>query len=138
MKGPEGQTREEILKTLRFGVTLALGLYIVLFLMSMYNAQLVRPYFNTGWLLLIAFFGLVGIAKLKGFETKPKPFWKGWRVTLTVISSGLVVAGTIPVVSRYDAHWFWLVVVGLLAGAVSYVVLGAVESLIDDDQYPDR
>lgn len=138
MMAPEGKARDEILKTLRFGVTLALGLYIVVFLVSMYNARLVRPYFNTGWLLIIVLLGIAGIAKLKGFEAKPRPLSKGWRLAMSVVSTGLVVAGTIPVVSRYDGHWLWVAGVGLLAGAVSTVVLGAVASLSDDDQYPGR
>lgn len=138
MRHLEEKTREEILKTLHFGVTLALGVYMVLFLASMYNARLVRPYFNTGWLLLIAFVGLAGIAKLKGFDAKPKPVARGWRLAMSLVSAGLVVAGTIPVVSRYDGHWLWIAVVGLLAGLISYVVLGALESLTDDDQYRDR
>lgn len=137
MKGIEGQTRAEILKTLRFGVALILGMYIILFLASTYNARLVRPYFNTGWLLLVALLGLAGIARLKDFATKTKPLGKGWRLVMSIVSMGLVVAGTIPVVSRYDAHWLWVVLVGLLAGGVSYVVLGVVASLSDDGQYPN-
>lgn len=122
MKSLSQTARAELVRTLRFGVSVVLFLFIVFAVLAQFNEQLVLPHVNPGWLLVIALAGMSGLVFLGGVPPDADRLSVRVRFSLAVVVATLTVVATVPVVARYNAHWLWAAVAGALAFGATLVL----------------